>query len=834
VKRLITSIVGVIIMLSLTPAFADTANLVQNPGFEQGSPTVAYSWSENIWDKTRGSQIVIDNLEKHSEQRSIKIVNSSPNDTRYEQTINVKENTNYRLSCWVKTENVGSGSKGANISVYGIPDTSGDITGTSEGWQQIEMYGKTGKDQKQIGLTVGVGGHGSINSGTAWFDDVKVEEVSKVPEGKKIADLFVTGTTGSQSGKGPSTALIAIPALLFVFVIVLLIMMLKFRRPKTVSNQGAKQNVAAVLPKHEITKLTIGKKDIMIMGAMTLIYLIIALINLGSFRVPDTGWKPGNAGESFVVDLGKTTNVSRFYYYDGHSTNDAAYRVEYKDSKGTFKPLTSFTKKSGDFFTWLHVDANANTNQIKIIADAPGGTINEIGVFEQGSQKPLTGLKIIDKNVSSADVGSVENLIDEQDIVEYNPTFMSNTYFDEIYFVRTAYEHMHGIDPFEWTHPPLGKLIIAFGIIIFGMDPFGWRIIGTLVGAAMIPLMYLFGKKLFGKKFYGFCAAFLMMFDFMHFSQTRIGTGDMYVSFFVILMYYYMYDYYANKSYVLGFKRSLKPLLLSGIFFGLAASTKWVGLYGAPGLALMFIIAKVGEIKDYSKLLNKKSKKPAWMNDFIPLNVFATIILCVLFFIIIPGAIYLASYIPYMRSGGGHSLGDVINLQSQMYGYHHDLVATHPSECPWWAWPIIRMPVWFYSGGSGNKVSTIVSIGNPAIWWTGIVTFLASIIIAIKKHDKKIAFIFIAAASQYLPWMLVPRITFLYHYFSILPFVMLSIVYVIKTLCDKYPEARNIVYIYFAIVALLFIFYYPVLAGVNVSQGYIHGLKLFKDWVGFY
>lgn len=31
--------------------------------------------------------------------------------------------------------------------------------------------------------------------------------------------------------------------------------------------------------------------------------------------------------------------------------------------------------------------------------------------------------------------------------------------------------------------------------------------------------------------------------DFMHFAQTRIATIDVYITFFIILMYYFMYDY---------------------------------------------------------------------------------------------------------------------------------------------------------------------------------------------------------------------------------------------------------------------------------------------------
>ena len=79
---------------------------------------------------------------------------------------------------------------------------------------------------------------------------------------------------------------------------------------------------------------------------------------------------------------------------------------------------------------------------------------------------------------------------------------MYGMYFDELYHGRTAYEHLHGIAPYENSHPPLGKIFIMLGIAIFGMNAFGWRIIGTLFGIAMVPIMYAFGKKLFRRSDY--------------------------------------------------------------------------------------------------------------------------------------------------------------------------------------------------------------------------------------------------------------------------------------------------------------------------------------------
>jgi len=63
---------------------------------------------------------------------------------------------------------------------------------------------------------------------------------------------------------------------------------------------------------------------------------------------------------------------------------------------------------------------------------------------------------------------------------------------------------------------------------------------------------------------------------------------------------------------------------------------------------------------------------------------------------------------------------------------------------------------------------------------------------------------FTAIAAQYLPWILVPRIAFIYHFFSIVPFIILSIVYVIKNILEKYPGAKYLVYAYLVVAAVLF------------------------------
>ena len=46
--------------------------------------------------------------------------------------------------------------------------------------------------------------------------------------------------------------------------------------------------------------------------------------------------------------------------------------------------------------------------------------------------------------------------------------FPPERYFDEIYYPRSAVEYLLWRPQYEWTHPPLTKLLIALSILLFG------------------------------------------------------------------------------------------------------------------------------------------------------------------------------------------------------------------------------------------------------------------------------------------------------------------------------------------------------------------------------
>jgi len=581
----------------------------------------------------------------------------------------------------------------------------------------------------------------------------------------------------------------------------------------------------------------ITKKDFLIIMVMTILYLAMALINLGDNKAPQTGWVSGGINREFSINFGEKKQLDKITYYCGLGKDwysVAALDVYYLNDKEKYIKCGRIEKVSSDMFKWKEIPLDVNTNLLKFISDyyvsedksinGIRGEFKEIEVYESGSTIPIKIVEIKELNEKTIDTNK---LFDEQDIAVYKSTFMNTTYFDEVYFPRTAYEYIHGIYPYENTHPPLGKLIIMWAIQLFGFTPFGWRIFGTISGALMIPLMYVFGKRVFKTTFLAFVSAFLLMFDFMHFTQTRIGTVDGYLTFFIILMFYYMNKYFMQKSYEIKYRVNIYPLIMSGIFFGLAASVKWIGLYAGAGIALLYFLKQFIEIGKYKKGIIEKEK-------FIKKIILPTMLLCVLFFIIIPLGIYYITFIPVFKAvGSEHHISAFISMQKSMYAYHSGVTTTHPYASPWWQWPGDIRPVYFYQlkNPPEGMWGAIASFGNPLIWWVGFGSLFSSAIIAWKKKDKRVIFIFVAYLSLLLPWAIAPRkVTFLYHYFSCVPFIIFAIVYNIEYILEKYRKSKKIIILYLILVAVLFAVFYPVLSGSVVPLKYVESLRWLPSW----
>lgn len=610
--------------------------------------------------------------------------------------------------------------------------------------------------------------------------------------------------------------------------------------------QQATEKVALeIMDKKEVQPLRrwydIGmqRKDWMIVTLVTIIYGIVAFTQLGDMKLPRTVWEPTKVGDSVVFDLGDSQAIERITSFGGVGSGEYSYL--FSDQPGEWSNEVIVTHDHVSVFSWHEENVAEQARYVKLTALQIGFRLHEIGIYAQGSEVPLSVTNLIGSDGSEEG----EALIDEQQLAQYHHTYMHGSYFDEVYHARTAYENIEGIKAYESTHPPLGKILIALGIKIFGFGPFGWRFMGTLFGVLMLPVIYFMTKAILRRTAFAAGALLLLSVDFMHFTQTRIATIDVYAVFFIMLMFFFMNQYARLNFYREKLSYTWIPLGLAGLSFGLGVASKWIVLYGGAGLAVMLIIVLWRRYLEYrsAKLLllegqELKSEYIAQLKDitkkYVPYTVY-TLAICILFYIAIPGIIYALSYIPVLNAlPTGYTWKALVDYQVNMYNYHSHLVSSHPFSSTWWEWPFMKRPVWYYldSGLEVGLRSTIVALGNPIIWWTGLFTMIATIFISIRKKEYMVMMLFIAYGSQYIPWMLVPRETFLYHYFAMVPFLIISLMYITKYIEEKDIWGRRTRNVFIAIAILLFILFYPALSGMIVSEHYITDyLRWFPSWL---
>ena len=234
----------------------------------------------------------------------------------------------------------------------------------------------------------------------------------------------------------------------------------------------------------------------------------------------------------------------------------------------------------------------------------------------------------------------------------------------------------------------------------------------------------------------------------------------------------------------------------------------------------------------------------------------ATLAACVVFFVIVPLAIYCLSYIPYLSAYGEVKLNlktfeRIWNAQVTMFEYHKNLVATHYFSSPWYEWPLIIKPMWYYSAAfpAMGKASTIMAFGNPAVWWTGLVAILfvlgysayrnALPMLRVTRgrddaYDRAMPVIAVGFLSAYLPWVLVSRLTFIYHYFASVPFIILATAQGLRYLERHNKKLSHALMLVLGVAAVaLFIAFYPYASGLEVSREWLARMNWFKNWMWY-
>ncbi|RKP45831.1 phospholipid carrier-dependent glycosyltransferase [Cohnella endophytica] len=565
--------------------------------------------------------------------------------------------------------------------------------------------------------------------------------------------------------------------------------------------------------------------DLVLVLLLTVISALLSFHDLGNRSAPQTFWMPGKAGDNFTVDFGQARQVDRVNLYEGPgATGDTI--IEWSKDGQTWETYLEVEHKTNRVFTWKLDEKSVEARYMRFTTVRTGYRLYEAAFFTKDVQVPIPvdDIRLGDNNASTSE-GSGNEVFDEQEYAPYRPDYRNSMYFDEIYHGRTAYEFVELIEPYENTHPPLGKVLLAIGVKMFDMTPYGWRFMAAVFGTLMVPVFYAAAKGMFARTRYAFLATALLVLEGFHLVHSRMANVDIIGVTFTIIMFYAMYRYGETMWRNGGFRRGLGYLALSGFFFGAASAVKWNYMYGGAGLAILFFVALMRRWREGRLAGDRKTAK----------RLILTFMASVILFVAVPVAVYTVSYVPYLKATkADDSYKDLWQYQKNMYHYHKGVKEAHPYASKWYTWPLMIRPVWYYGGKDLHKgdAQSIAAIGNPIIWWGGLAALLASWLLGARRRDRIVFTLGVAYLSFYVPWMVAPRsITFLYHYFPMVPLLILSIVWMLRWFEECSYYGRRITYTFMIVVAGVFVWFYPLYTGMTISRQWMDlAMKWLPSW----
>jgi hypothetical protein len=159
------------------PELSSPVQIAQEATFEN---LVSHHWKIATW-RNRPEQVSLSNDVIHEGMTALQIqVTQEADDVTLYQAVALEPNQKYRLTGWIRTDNVTvdpmeTGTTGACLTIFGQTEISESVLGTSD-WKQVAVEFTSG-ESSTLNIGCRLGHNGSTCTGTAWFDDLKLEKV---------------------------------------------------------------------------------------------------------------------------------------------------------------------------------------------------------------------------------------------------------------------------------------------------------------------------------------------------------------------------------------------------------------------------------------------------------------------------------------------------------------------------------------------------------------------------------------------------------------------------------------------------------------------------------
>jgi dolichyl-phosphate-mannose-protein mannosyltransferase len=445
-------------------------------------------------------------------------------------------------------------------------------------------------------------------------------------------------------------------------------------------------------------------------------------------------------------------------------------------------------------------------------------------------------------------------------------SYPADLVFDEAYYppeakemIELGYEYNRGYTFI--VHPPLGKLLIAAGQQLFGYDSFGWRVPSAVAGTIAVVVLTRLARRLTGSTLLGLIAGLLLALDGFSFSLGRIGLLDVFLQMFVVSAVACLVvdrdrvrervregaDRVTRTGFRLG-PRGWR--IAAGVLLGSACAVKWSGIYFLAFFALLSLWwdrsawREAGVPRPTRVALRRGLPGAAWALGAVPVLT------------------YLATFTGWFRgenSQGRHwadqhpdtafpwipgALRSLWHMHGQWLEFHNGLSTPHPWESGPWSWLVDGRPIllWNPQGltdPDGNQVIRyILMVGTPTLWFLFAPAMLWLLWRIIARRDPAALTVAVGIAAGWLTWFVnLDRTMFIFYMAPALPFFVLAVTLVLQDVLGPpgaSPLRRQVglaaVCLYLAMVAMTFVFFYPILTGEPLSHAEWLQRMWFPSW----
>jgi dolichyl-phosphate-mannose--protein O-mannosyl transferase len=365
--------------------------------------------------------------------------------------------------------------------------------------------------------------------------------------------------------------------------------------------------------------------------------------------------------------------------------------------------------------------------------------------------------------------------------------------FDEYHFVQNARNYLERRPDLN-DHAPLGKLLIAVCMALFGDVSTGWRIAPLICGFVTVWLAAVLASRAYRSLDAGFIAAAFVSGDGFLITYSRLAFLDGMLVTFVL------------AAVVCVTSDGLAGALLGAVFIGLAASIKESGAV----LLLPFVGLCVARGRG----------RWAWAS------------------LLSPASFTLVSMAGLALSGERATPGNAWRSAARMLEGH--LSATsflHPMTSHWYEWllPTRPLPLEFVPIGPGT-VRALNSLGNLALWWSASALLLASPLIFFQVMRRRAerrtegpatATLLLFAIALLLPWIASHVDSYIYHYLPTYTLVVVALAGLASRVFRRRPQ---LVLGLVGLVTVVTAFYAPIWCGAELSQGAYEARLFLPNW----